>query len=100
MQIEYKEISETAWLEAYVKYLQTYPMRLSRPTEHDKHIHDLQSFKLFAANIWHPIAEVAQQTESEEKFIERATKIESKEEYTDLQFIANDLGEIVSCVLF
>lgn len=96
MKIKYKEVTELQWQQAYTKYLQICIMRPgTNPT-----YHSIDDFQMFAANIWRPLPDVDLPVESEEKFVERVTKAEAKEDYTDLQFIANKRGDVVSCVLF
>lgn len=94
--IKYKEITELQWQQAYSKYLEICIMRPGTNPSYSS----INDFQMFAANIWLPIAEVELPVETEEKFIQRVTKTEKKEDFTDLQFIANGYGEVVSCILF
>lgn len=97
-QMVYKEITEQEWQQAYVKYLE---IRVMRNNSGMPVYNSFEDFKLFAANIWCPIREVEKDIETEEEFVRRVTKTNSKgDEYNSrIQFIANGYGEVVSCVL-
>lgn len=97
-QMIYKEITDVEWQQAYVKYLE---IRVMRNSFGIAEYNSFEDFKLFAANIWCPIREVEKDVETEEAFIQRVTKADGNQRtYNRAQFVANDRGEIVSCVLF
>lgn len=100
--ISYKPITDLQWHEAYSKYLL---ICIFKPKGYDAKDYyvcgSLEEFKTFAANIYHPLPEVDQPVETEQEFVARVTKTDSKsDKYVDIQFISNSWGEIVSCVLY
>lgn len=96
MQLIYKELTELDWQKAYSRYLEAHIF-----SELTGICSSLSQFQAWANQIWHPIREVETPVETEEEFVQRVTKVESKSrDFNKVQFISNGHGEIVSCVLF
>jgi hypothetical protein len=91
----FKEVTDLEWQRAYTRYLEICLLRPNQPK-----YNGLEDFKMFCATIWRPIPGVELPVETEEEFITRVTKVEKKEQFLSLQFIPNQHGEVVSCILF